>query len=366
MKFSCAKAHLERALSIAERFTGKNVTLPVLGNVLLDVRANTLTVSATNLEYAVEIYVPGRGFKDDKVSVPAKVASSLVQSVKEEKIELESKQGSLLLKTGTRDTRINGLPAEDFPIIPKIKKVGSFSVEGDILQSALERVLPAASLSEFKPELAGVYFSLSGPILRLAATDTFRLAEAVLELPQKAENDSFSFILPYRTGQEAARTCGDGNGEVKIVFGESQVEFGTSTLRIISRLVEGRFPDYTAIIPKKFETSSFLNRQELADAVKAASIFASKLQEVNLSFGGDTLAVSAANPEVGEYKTEISAPATGKDAQISFNYRYLLDGLNSLDDEELFFGINGRDGPALIRNRSREEFLYVLMPIRTS
>ncbi len=364
MKFSCAKVHLERALAVAERFTGKNVTLPVLGNVLLETRGNTLTVSATNLEYAVEVLVPGRGFRDDKVSVSAKVASSLVQSVKEEKIELEGRQGSLLLKSGTRDTRINGLPTDDFPLLPKIKKTGSFSVEGALLRNALEHVLPAVSPSEFKPELAGVNFLASGGILRLAATDTFRLAEAVSVLPKKGEKDSFSFILPQRTSQEIARTCGDEDGEVSIIFGENQVEFGTPSLRIISRLIEGRFPDYAAIIPKKFETSCFLNRKELLDVARAASIFASKLQEVSLAFENGVLKIAATNPDVGEYRTELPAPLSGKSVQVSFNYRYLLDGLNSLEEEEIFFGINGHDGPALIRNKSGQEFLYVLMPIR--
>lgn len=364
MKFSCVKEHLAWALAAAERFTGKNLALPVLGNVLLGTQKNTLTVSATNLEYAIEVSVPGRGAGDGVVCVPSKVASALLQSIGEEKVDLEVKQGNLLVRTDTRDTRINGLPADDFPTIPKVKKTHGFWVEGTYLKKGLERVLPAVSPSEFKPELAGVQFSVVGTTLRLAATDTFRLAEANLPVQRKDEKENFSFILPLRTGQEIARLS--GGEEVRVVIGENQAEFVSPPARVVSRLIEGRFPDYTAIIPKNFVTSSFLGHKALLDSIRASSIFASKLQEVHFSFAGGELEVSAANPDIGEYRTQLPAPATGKNTEASFNYRYLLDGLNSLDDEEIFVGVNGGDGPALIRNKTGDDFLYVLMPIRAA
>lgn len=363
MKFSCVKSNFERALTIAERFTGKNITLPVLGNVLLSVSGNTLTVSATNLEYAVEVAVSGKGGKDGRVSVPAKIASSLLQSIGEEKVELEGKQGSLLVRTEGRDTRINGVPAEDFPLLPNIKKAHSLKVEGTVLKKEVERVLPAVSPSDFKPELGGVQFAIAGGVLRLAATDTFRLAEAVLPLPERVGKDPFSFILPLRTSQEVARVFGEDE-EVETHLGENQAEFVTDSLRVVSRLIEGRFPDYTAIIPKKFATSSFLNRKNFYDAVRAASIFASKLQEVHLGVSGGKMSVSSSNSEVGEYHTELPAPTTGGNTEASFNYRYLLDGINALEGEDFFLGVNGREGPALVREKSGDGFLYVLMPIR--
>lgn len=363
MKFSCIRDHLERALLIAERFTGKNITLPILGNVLLTVAGNNLTVSATNLEYAIEVSVPGKGGRDDRVSVPAKVAGALIQSLREEKVDLEGKQGNLLIKTPARETRINGMPAEEFPIIPKVRKSHSFSVEGEVLRRGLERVLPVVSTSEFKPELAGVQFLVAGATIRLAATDTFRLAEATLPLASGQSKENFSFILPQRTSQEIARIS-SGDEEVRVGLGENQAEFSTPSLRVVSRLIEGRFPDYAAIIPKKFATSSFLEKKQFMEAIKVASIFASKMQEINFSFGHNKLAINSANQEVGEYSMEMAAPTSGGDLQTSFNHRYLLDGLNALEEAELFLGTNGREGAALLRNKSNEDFLYVLMPIR--
>ena len=363
MKFSCTKENLEHAFTIADHFTGKNVTLPVLGNILLESDGNILTVSATNLEYAVQIGVPGKNMRSGKVCIPAKVASSLIQSIKEEKVDLEEKQGNLLIKTPNRDIRINGVLAEDFPLIPKIKKIASLVMDSFSLQKSLEKVLPAVSPSEFKPELSGVFFRVAPKVVSLAATDTFRLAERTVEL-RKAEGGDFSFILPQRISQEVARVLGGGEEEIKISVGENQVEFQGEDLKIISRLVEGNFPEYTTIVPKKFVTTAFVERNELLLATRASSIFSSKLQEVTLSFSGKKLSITSANTEVGEYKNEIPAAITGEEITVSFNYRYLLDGLNGLDEEEIFFGINSAHSPSLLRNKSEESFQYVLMPIR--
>lgn len=365
MKFSCLKEKLEKALAAAERFTGKNTNLPILGNVLLEVNNNALQITATNLEYAVQISLPGKMTEQGKISVPAKIISSLVQSIKEEKVDLEEKGGNLLIKTETRDTRINGIPAGDFPITPKIKKSHTFLIDAAALQSGLEKILPSVSLSEFKPELTGVFFNIQTGTLKLAATDTFRLAEKSMELLKKSEGANFSFILPHRVSQEISRTLGIGGDEASVSFGDNQMLFESGNIKIISRVIEGNFPDYSGIIPKKFDVSGFLDRDDLLNSVKSASIFSSKIQDVTLNFHPKNLEVLSNNPEIGENKISIPVSSTGKDVKISFNYRYLLDGLNVLDNDEIFIGCNSEANPSLIRNKTDDSFLYVLMPIRS-
>ncbi len=362
MKFSCVKEYLEKAAAIAERFTGKNITLPILANILLETESNNLLITATNLEYAVQIAVPGKTGRPGKVSIPAKIFNSLVQSTREEKIDLEEKQRNLLVRTEARDTRINGLDTEDFPLFPKMKKTNSITMESDLLRQGLEKVLPAVSGSEFKPELAGVFFGFALRSLKLAATDTFRLAEKTIPLNSK-EGESFSFILPQRVAAELARVLQDQE-EVGISMGENQVLFETNGIKIIARLIEGNFPEYGGIIPKQFESTSHLKREECLQAVRSASIFSSKIQEVRLKFKGKSLEIDSANTEVGEHKVTIPAASGGKDSNISFNYRYLLDGLSALDEEELFLGINNENTPSLMRNKEDGSYLYVLMPIR--
>lgn len=366
MKFSCIKENFERALILAERFTGKNITLPILGNVLLETYHNSLFVTATNLEYGIQISVPGKVSREGRISLPAKVISPLIQSIKEEKIDIEENQGNVFIKTASRDIRINGMSADDFPLLPKIKKTASFSAEGAWLKNALEKTLPAVSPSEFKPELSGIFFKTSGSKLHLAATDTFRLAEIKIDLAQKPEGTAPSFILPYRVSQELARVSGEMNEEVIISLGDNQALIETGRAKLVTRLVDGTFPEYSAIIPKNFETNAYLDREEFLGAVRSATIFASKLQDVVLHFKKNLLEVSSANPEVGEYKTKIPAVSGGKELEISFNYRYLLDGLNALEDKECFMGLSGSSTPSLLQNKSDGSFLYVVMPIRTS
>ncbi len=374
MKFLCLKENLEKALVIAERFTGKNVTLPILGNILLETDETMLYVTATNLEYAVRIRIPGKVSRRGKVSVPAKIISSLIQSTRSDKIDLEEKGGNLFIKTDQRDSIINGISAEDFPLLPKIKKAAFFVLDHSSLTDGLSKVLPAVSLSEFKPELNGVFFKVSGGLLYLAATDTFRLAEKVLELTDKPQDGEISFILPQRIAQELARL--PAKEELTVSLGDNQVLFETGEIKIISRLIEGNFPEYSGIIPKSFEITSFIKKNELIEAVRSSSIFVSKLQEVRLNLGSQTLEISSANPEVGEYKTRLEVQSSGKGisansgqedgAGLNFNFRYLLDGLNSLDDKEVFLGLNSDNAPTMLRNKEDGSFKYVLMPIRVS
>ncbi len=363
MKFSCLRENLTRAFAIAERFTGKNLSLPILGNLLLETVNSSLKVSATNLEYAVEVVVPGDTVRPGKVCVPAKVASLLIQSIGEEKLELEEKQKNLILRTPSRDTRINGFLPDDFPILPKIKKNAEATAEGINLYSSLMKVLPASSTSEFKPELTGVFFKVMTKDLVLAATDTFRLAEDTVKVSRR-EGENFSFILPHRAAGELSRIFGEYDEEIKIGVGENQVEFSTPNFRVISRTIEGSFPEYSSIVPKNFNTSVFLDKKELNEVIRAASIFASKLQEVVFNFSGKSLEVTSSNPEVGEYKTKIPVTLAGTEVKIAFNFRYLLDGLGALDEDEIFFGVNTSDSPSVLKNRSQGNFFYVLMPLR--
>ncbi|MBI2122211.1 MAG: DNA polymerase III subunit beta [Candidatus Sungbacteria bacterium] len=350
-------------MSIAERFIGKNLTLPILGNILFECDGGNLKISATNLEYAIQAEISGKSGKAGKACVPAKVINSLVQSLRDDKIELEEKQANLVVTTDTRRVIINGVSADDFPLIPKIKKTSVFSIDSATLQDALAKVLPSVSTSEFKPELTGIYMRVSQKEICLVATDTFRLAEKKIEMDDKIKGDSCAFILPSRIAQELVRVLPTGE-DVMVSLGDSQVLFEVRGIKIISRLIEGNFPEYGAIIPKEFGASGFFKKFEVVDAVRSSSIFSSKLQDVAFNFYSKGAEVSSANSDIGEFKTSLTAAVTGKELLISFNYRYLLDGLNALHEEEFFFGLNGENKPSFLRNKTDGSFSYVLMPIR--
>ncbi len=363
MKFSCARENLEHALTAAERFTGKNVTLPILGNILFEVSGKTLTVTATNLEYAIQVKVQGADATEGKVCVPGKIVSSAIQTVQSDKLDLEAKHGNLFIKSSGQEVRINGIAADDFPLIPRIKTIFSFSIGVEELVRGLEQVLPAVAISEFKPELTGVLFKKNQATLVLVATDTFRLGEKTIETEKKEGGDSFFFILPHRVAQELTRIFRPENA-VKVSFGENQVLFENDGIRIVSRIIEGSFPEYTNVIPKKFKTASTVERTDITAAVRSSSIFSSKLQDVALKFKEKSVELSAANADVGEYKTTVAAATSGDQVAVNFNHRYLLDGLGALDGEKIYFGLTSESSPVLMRTTADDSFLYVLMPIR--
>lgn len=364
MKFSCIREKLDYALTTAERFTGKNISLPTLGSILFHLRGGTLTIAATNLEYAIEMVVSGSGEGEERICVPAKISSAFIQSLKDDTIDVEAKNTHLVLKSGARITRINCLTADEFPLIPSLKKHTGVVVSSSLLREGLEKVLPAVSLSGFKPELNGVLFRAGKQSLTLAATDTFRLTEKTITLAKGPADKNFSFILPSRAASEIMRVLRDGE-ESEIWIDENQALFSIGNTKIVSRLIDGVFPEYEGIVPKNFGTTSIMQRNEIKDSIRTSGIFSSKLQDVILRFQESHVEVSSQNQEVGEYRTKIPSSFSGNPVTVSFNYRYILDGLNALHEDEIFFGCNDENAPALLRNKSDNSFIYVVMPIRT-
>lgn len=336
-----------------------------MGAALLEASARGLRVTATNLEHAVQIAVPGDSVEEGRVAIPVKPLSSFLQSVSEERVSGEGKQGALFIKTPFRETRIHGINADDFPLLPRVKKEDSFSISSPALQNGIESVISAVSTSEFKPALTGVFFKIAGNTLTLAATDVFRLAEKNIPLPGGQTRGACSFILPHRVAHEVRRAFGgDHDGDVRVSLGDNQVLFEGESVTILSRTIDGLFPDYQAILPREFHASSFLKRGDIMGAVRGSSVFASKLNEVTLSFSKEKLGIASSNSEIGEYRMETAASSSGKDAAMSFNYKYLLDGITALHEEDVFFGIT--KDKALLRNKSDNTFLYMLAPIHLS
>lgn len=364
MKFSCATSDFTRAAGIAERFTGKNIALPVLSQVLIEADADSVSVTGTNLEHALVWRVPARVSQKGKVCVPAKTLSSLLQSFGDEEVRAEEDKGSLRLSTKEREGKVNGIAADEFPLVPAVKKIQSFSVNAEVFSRSIARVLPAVSSSEFKPELTGICLRVEGDAITLAATDTFRLGECVITEKSSGAKEQISCIVPERTAQELARILDGETGKVVMSFGENQTVIECGNGKVVSRLIEGNFPDYRAIIPARFATSAYVKKDDLIAAVRSASIFASKLQEVTMRFSSAGLEIVAANPDVGDYRTVCPASVTGKDIAMSFNWRYVMDGIQQLEDEEIFFGCNQESSPALLRNKSHQACTYVVMPIR--
>lgn len=364
MKITCTTEHLKIVILNAERFTSKQVTLPILADILFKVDEKNITINATNLEFGIQITIPGKIIKEGKASIPAKILSSFIQLLPETTITLEEKNNLLNIHTADSEITIPTHSTDDFPTFPTIKSERVFKVPTEALNQALPIVIKSVSLSDFKPELSGVFVVFNQEIITLVGTDSFRLAEKILPI-ENSIPEHYECIIPSRTSQELIRILpSNPNSEMNIVVGENQALFSWPGVKIISRLVDGAYPPYQNIIPKAFETTIMVKKDELISKIRLASIFSSRLNDVTLTYNDNSLEISTNHPELGRSSSRIPSKTKGKTGSSVFNFKYLLDGVEALAGDNVNLHISSATGPALVQDPEDKYFRYLLMPIR--
>ena len=365
MKIICTVENLKTAIGAAERFTSRHITLPILSYLLLSAEQGRILISATNLEMGIKCEISGKIQKPGVAAIPAKALSQILQTIKDDNITLDSKQNQLLLHTQSSDITLIGLNPDDFPKIPEIKKENQLTVGASDFTFSLQQIIPAAATSDLKPELSGVLFAASPGVLTMATTDSYRLAEKILNQDTGAAEKN-ECIIPARTIQEVIRVISGSEGDIKISSGERQIVFEWGSTTIISRLIDGNFPPYKNLIPKTHEATIVVNRDDLLRKVRLASVFSTRLNDVTLQFSPNQLEVATINSETGQITSRLAAKVKGQAGVVMFNYRYLLDGLEAVGGENAVLNLNGSSGPALIQNTEDASFLYLIMPIRST
>ena len=365
MKINCFKKDIKEAVSICERIAGKNINLPILSNILLDADENGLKIISTNLDLGVEVIIPSAKIeKNGKITVPAAIFNNYLSNISgNDEIYLDVKDNNLIISTNNNSTLIKSQPADDFPSIPKLKTDNIFSLPTIDFISGLKMVFYSCSLSNIKPEISSVYlYSSKTDMLTFTATDSFRLAE-------KKSNyffDNFGPILiPFKTIIEIIRIFEGKNGNIDIVFNKNQINIKTDNIIFVSRLIDGIFPDYNQIIPKKFNTNVFIKKEQFINSLKLSGVFSGKLNEINMSvnLGDDFFTIKTANNESGESVTKIPAKITGESIKISFNHKYIYDCLPNINSEEIVLKFSGDGKPLLITGANDNTFQYLVMPM---
>jgi DNA polymerase-3 subunit beta len=370
MKFVAIRSNVKEAISTIERAAGENLNLPILKNALIEAGSNGITLTATNLELAITSYVSGKVIESGKITAPLALLSNLITNIQSDRLNFGKKGNTLEIKTDNYNATLQGLAADDFPITPKIKSAEEYlEIKAVLLKEAIQQVVVASQFSDLRPELNAILFDFSLDMLKLAATDGFRLAEK--SLPQNVFTAKFSepfrILIPLKTSQEVVRMAKDDE-TVRIFRDESQVLFKTDRAELISRLTEGSFPDYSAIIPKKFSTEVTVNREEFANAIKLAGVFGQKTSELKLAVHPQkkALEVSSADQALGENNYLLPAKIKGEMAETFFNWRYLADPVRAMKTEEIFIGFQEETNPALLRPMGDSSYYYVLKPILKS
>ncbi|MCK5044230.1 DNA polymerase III subunit beta [Candidatus Parcubacteria bacterium] len=374
MNLIILKENLKRGLDIVERITGKNLTLPILNNVLISVKKNLLKLSTTDLEVGINYWTLTKTEKEGKITVPAKLILSLVNSLPNKKITLEEKDQVLNINCDNYNVKIKGQSPDDFPIIPKTETTDFIEINSIPFYKGISQVVEFSSLNQTKPEISGIYFNLQKNALKIVATDSFRLAEKTLYFKDGMDiKKETSFIIPQRTARELINITSEREDKLKMYLSSSQVLFELSfpegnqpQIQLVSRLIEGKYPNYQEIIPQKYETQVVVSRDELISQIKTTSLFSGKTNEIkiNVNVNKNKMELFAQTPEIGENKSEILVKAEGKNTETSFNFKFLLDGLTNIKSDEVIFGINGIEGPAILKPVGDTSYLYVVMPIK--
>lgn len=369
MKLTISKEQIILGLQAVQNIVGVRTTLPILSNVLLRAEGNRLELTATDLDVTISCAVEAEVSRPGATTLPVKRFFGIVRELASPTIDIEvSEKQTCTLTAGPSYYKINGLAAEEFPPMPQFAEKKRVLLPQDKLRSMLRKTSFAISTDETRFVLNGIFLSLREHKITMVATDGRRLALVDEEVDLPVESDG-EFIVPTKAINELNRLLGtSGNVEVKVT--ENQAAFSlqgdkSASVLIISKLVEGNYPNYRQVIPGETKERVALAREELLHALRRAEIMTSeKSNSVKLSFTKNNLAITANTPEVGEARESIAVNYSGRDVAIAFNPAYLMDPLKALENDEVYLELIDELSPGVLKTNG--PFLYVLMPMRMS
>lgn len=376
MNISVLQDNLQKALASAARAVENRPTLPVLANVLLATEDSRLRISATNLEMSITTWIGAKVHDAGSITLPAKTLAELVSNLSPERVDLDldAATQTVHVRCGATKSNIKGIDADEFPMIP-IGGDPDFSVPARVLKEMIRHTEFAAAKDESRPILTGIYTLLEGNKLTMASADGYRLAVRTAELetsfPERVE-----LVIPAKTLSEVARLIGDDDESVYIQLpGErDQILFMTQHTEVSSSLLEGRYPDFSAIIPRSYSTATTIETTDLLRAAKRAEIFARDnansariaINPPNAPGDAGELVVVGRSAERGDNEGLLNATIEGEKIEIAFNIKYLIDVLNVINEDRVTIESNGAANPGVIRPEGREDFVHVIMPMSTN
>ncbi|MFM2357752.1 MAG: hypothetical protein RJA61_489, partial [Candidatus Parcubacteria bacterium] len=352
---------LKKAISQTEKITGKNLALPVLSCLLLEAKKNSLIIKATNLELGVEVEIPVKTEEEGILTVSGHVLASFVNTIKNDtSIFLETKENNLKVSTKHSSTLIKTTTSEDFPLIPKVSQDVEFSIDPQHFITGLKSVWYAAAAQSMRPELSSILVSCDGEYLIFAATDSFRLAEKKIQTKTKQFDP---ILIPYKNIQEIVRILGEADKKVEVRANKNQISFMFDGVHLVSRIIDGVFPDYKQIIPQEFKTEIVVLKEDFINTLKVANIFSDKFNQISFSIKTKekVCEVKSLNADVGESTNTLDATIKGEDIVISFNYKYITDCFQSIATDTVVISFNGSNKPAIIKPFNDTSFTYLVM-----
>ena len=365
MKISCTQEKLNKGLSIVSRIVGTRTTLPVLSNIYLEATAGQLKLSATDLEIGVTTSIGAKVDEEGSLTVPARLISEFIAANNDENLSLESKATTLHLKSQRYEANIKGIDSSEYPVLPEVSKESLIELPVSEFTQAISEVIVACASDDTRPVLSGIHFKFEKDTLYLVATDSYRLAEKKISVP--GLDGEREFIVPARTMQEILRIAGAAPTTEKIGISatDNQVSLTLGGTQIVSRLIEGSFPNYKQIIPTSFKSTANVELPEFSSAVKMASLFARQGgNNVKVKFSGSEIVITSVADQVGDNISRVKAQISTDSDEIAFNAKYIADILQVLPEKKLLFEVNDKFSAGVIRPEKAKDFVYIIMPLR--
>lgn len=364
MKINCTKENLLKAISQVQGAVSPKTTLPILSNVLLEAKAKALTLTTTDLDIGIQYTVPVEVIEPGATTMPARRLFGIIRELPGVDINISIDSNHIAVITcGSSYFKIVGLSKDEFPKLPEFPETKALELPQALLKEMISKTSYAISHDESRHVLNGLYLFLKSNKAIMVATDGRRLAlvEKHMDLPKGSEMDT---IIPAKTVSELMKLLLD-EGSVDIVLAKNQIAFKIPNCMLVSRLIEGRFPNYKQVIPEVLENKITISREELLSAVKRSALVTSdRSNSIKLNFISNQLIITANTPDVGESRESLGIVYKGKDIDIAFNPSFIMDVLKNLDTDEVLFEVTDGTNPGIIRTGS--EFLYVIMPMRLS
>jgi len=371
MKVVLTRADLLKGISTVQSAVAAKNTMPILANVLLEARDKKLEFVATDLDMGIRCSVQAEVVEKGSITINAKKLSDIVRELPEASVDLEIDDNhKMILICQKSNFKVHGLPKDDFPILPEVKKDKVFKVKGSLLQEMTRKTIFAVSTDETRYVLNGVFFQVEGGKLRMVATDGHRLAFIQKKLEGKSD-EKCSVIIPTKTLNELSKAISDvGKGKedeviVEIMATDNQIKFVVEGVEIISRLIEGQFPNYEQVIPKESDKKVEASTSELASATRRVAILTSeKSNSIRYQIKPGKLSISSKTPDMGEAKEDMDVNYKGEEISIAYNAKYVLDVLKNVVTDTVSIELTQPLSPGVLRPKGDADYLCVIMPMR--
>ncbi|MFA6423079.1 MAG: DNA polymerase III subunit beta [Patescibacteria group bacterium] len=364
MNFSCKQQNISKALNIVSRFSGtKTTTLPILNNILISTDKGRLKFSATNLEIGINTWIGAKVEEEGSYTIPSKLFIDFINTNNDETINFKLKDDSLILKSDKYNGKIKGIVASEFPLIPSIKNKEVFYISAEEFKTAIIETAFACAIDETRPILAGVYMKVEKDMATFVSTDSYRLAEKQVKLNKSIEGE-INIIIPSRVLSELARII-TNEKEIGILCDDNQIQFNFGEIEVISRLIEGKFPDYKQLIANNFSTEVVIKNNDLKNAIKMASYFVRDgANNIRVKVDAKGMIISSYSAEVGDSESKLNCEVKGVGIEITFNAKYILDALNVIGSDMIEFKFNDKLNPGFISTSEDKNYKYIIMPLR--